>query len=79
MVTVTQYLEREYSNAEVLYKRLSAIRTLSPAEKREVLIMVEAQLDAIDHLDGELGTREEERKLSFINRTLIAARRLCLE
>lgn len=78
-MNVTEYLHNEYEGAEVLYKSLSKIRTLSSDRKREVLDLIEKQLDLIDTLEPETGTPAEERKVAFINRTLIAARRICLE
>lgn len=75
----TEYLEREFSNAQVLYKNLSAVKALGPAQKKATLKMVEAQLDLIEQLDGDLGTPLEERKVAFVNRVLIEARRLCLK
>lgn len=78
-VTITQYLEREYEGAEVLYKRLSEIKTLGPDQKKAILRMVEAQTEIIDHLDENCSTPAEERKLSFIIRVITAARRLASE
>lgn len=75
-MNVTEYLHNEYEGAEVLYKSLSKIRTLSSDRKREVLDLIEKQLDLIDTLEPETGTPAEERKVAFINRTLIAARRI---
>lgn len=66
IMNVTEYLHKEYDHARILYKNLSVIRTESFDQKKE-------------GLNQECGTPEEERKLSFIIRTIAAARRLCLE
>ena len=79
MKNVTEYLKREYDSTIVLYKNLSKIKTLSCNEKKNTLKLIEEQIEVIDSLDRELGTNDEERKLAFIVRTLVAARRLCLE
>ena len=78
-MNVTEYLLAEYGNAEMLYKRLSVIKTLGSAEKKAVLKLIDDQLEVIDHLDEETGTPLEERRLSFVMKVLAAARRLCLE
>lgn len=79
MVTINEYLAREYGSAQALYKDLSTIRTLSDQRKKEVLKLVDAQLDIIETVDDVTGTAEEKRRLAFVNRVLIAARRLCLK
>ena len=68
-MNVTEYINREYDHAKILYKNLSMIRTLGPNEKKE----------GIELLEEECGTPLEERQLSFIVRIIAAARRLCLE
>lgn len=79
MVTVTQYLDQNFDGAMALYKSLSSIKNLDQDRKKATLKMIEAQLDQVDGLDEGLGTAEEERKLAFVNRVLIEARRLCLK
>ena len=78
-MNVTEYLGKEYNSAQILYKNLSTIKTLSPNERKNTLKLIEAQLEIIDSLDEECGLPQDERRLAFIVRTLVAARRLCLE
>jgi len=78
-MNVTSYVHEEYGHAQELYKGLSLIKALVPSKKKALLGMIDDHLKVIDHLDGECGTPEEERQLSFIVRVLAAARRLCLE
>lgn len=78
-MNVTEYVRKEYDHAGILYKNLSKIKTLGPNEKKEGLKLLDKQLEIIDGLEEECGTPLEERQLSFIVRTIAAARRLCLE
>ena len=78
-MNVTEYTLSEYDHAKILYKNLSMIKNLTQIQKKEGLKQLDKQLEIIDGLNQECGTPEEERKLSFIIRTIAAARRLCLE
>lgn len=78
-MNVTEYINREYDHAKILYKNLSMIKTLGPNEKKEGLKLLDEQLEIVDGLEEECGTPLEERQLSFIVRVIAAARRLCLE
>lgn len=78
-MNVTEYITKEYDHAQVLYHHLSEIKTLDHAQKAAGLKLLDEQLDVIEQLNPECGTPEEERKLSFIIRTIAAARRSCLE
>ena len=76
---VTEYINKEYDHAQILYKNLSMIGTLSSEQKKEGIKLLDEQLETINDLEEECGTPLEERKLSFIVRVIAAARRLCLE
>lgn len=78
-MNVTEYLLQEYEGAQALYKSLSAIKALSEDRKKGLLKLIDQQIDIIDGIDQSCGTAEEERRLSFVIRTLTAARRLCLK
>lgn len=78
-MNVTEYINREYDHAQILYKNLSMIKTLGHREKEEGLKLLDEQLEIINNLDEECGTPREERQLSFIVRVIAAARHLCLE
>ena len=78
-MNVTEYVGKEYDDAQLLYKSLSTIKALVPSKKKELLSMIDKQLELIDNLDEECGTPLEERRLAFITKVLAAARRSCLE
>lgn len=78
-MNVTEYLNKEYGDAQTLYKSLSTIKALGPSKRKALLSMIDRQIGIIDALDPECGTPEEERRLAFITKVLAAARRLCLE
>ena len=79
IMNVTEYVGKEYDDAQLLYKSLSTIKALVPSKKKELLSMIDKQLELIDNLDEECGTPLEERRLAFITKVLAAARRSCLE